>query len=56
MDLQEIQTNEFRGHEQEGDTCLECLQGQLIRRENRTDHSEFLGCDCYPECRYTLSI
>ena len=55
MDLKELNAHEFRGKEQEGDLCPECLDGKLVLRENRNNFSQFLGCERYPDCKYTIS-
>lgn len=60
MDLQDLETswdNEPKVGSsafQEGDDCPEYrCPGKLIKRFNKQDESEFLGCSNFPECKFT---
>jgi ssDNA-binding Zn-finger/Zn-ribbon topoisomerase 1 len=36
-------------------TCPKC-GGMMVRRTNRSNGSEFLGCSRYPDCTYTQPL
>jgi ssDNA-binding Zn-finger/Zn-ribbon topoisomerase 1 len=36
-------------------TCPKC-GGMMVRRTNRSNGSEFLGCSHYPDCTYTQPL
>jgi DNA topoisomerase I len=40
--------------EKTGETCPECKQGELIIRSSR--FGRFVGCERYPDCKYTRAI
>lgn len=43
-----------------GRKCPDCAKhgrdGELLERKNRKDGSAFIGCSCYPKCRYSESL
>lgn len=57
QDLEEIEKGDPPVGEsayQEGDRCRQYqCPGILVRRFNRAEGTEFLGCSNYPECKFT---
>ena len=38
-----------------GPKCLKCCKGNLTLRTNNNTNEEFLGCNNYPHCDFTIS-
>ena len=42
----------------EGDICPKCKKGELVirSRSKKDNDDEFLGCSCFPKCKFTSSL